>query len=367
MYTAILVLFLAVIPVPVSAETLGEAEHEESSGRFSVSIYQDNDAGWQQQYKRTDRYYTHGIGVSITHTPLWAEGLADILPSNRYAGNSSTPSPTPPSDSDRKGGKTGRTGASYIIAHKMFTPENLSESELLPDDRPYAGYLYFGSAWQHAGANFLHHIQIDIGLVGPITRASFLQKRIHDNYGGGIPQGWKHQLSNEPTVQLWLQQKWRYSFPIYSTANATAGIGFQVIPGARVGMGTVHRRFEADGIVRLGVNLPDDFGPASLSDPRSAIAIAHHVFGSYLFFRLTGSMVAHNLLVEGNTFESSHGLDSRPMTAKSQAGITLSMKLGRIFCEASYSYTVETPEFYGQKENHMYASANLSFSLPCKR
>ena len=92
----------------------------------------------------------------------------------------------------------------------MYTPEDLSEVDVISHDRPYAGYGYLGTALFRGGTRHRDRIQIDAGAVGPITGAGEIQAWSHEMWGGAEPLGWHNQLSNEPALQLHLERVYRF-------------------------------------------------------------------------------------------------------------------------------------------------------------
>jgi len=59
----------------------------------------------------------------------------------------------------------------------MYTPENKTRTDVIPDDRPYAGLLYLGLAWnrrihpQAASYEMLDVRELTLGVIGPWSLA----------------------------------------------------------------------------------------------------------------------------------------------------------------------------------------------------
>ena len=73
-----------------------------------------------------------------------------------------------------------------------FTPTDLSDPEVRPADRPYAGTFYLGArarrgAWTYDGL---------LGLIGPAALGEEQQSGIHRAIEDEIPMGWRHQIRN---------------------------------------------------------------------------------------------------------------------------------------------------------------------------
>ena len=81
----------------------------------------------------TDRHFTHGTRIECLTEPIsWITSAADKLPwftSER---------------AQERPGDPLQARASFSIGQSIYTPEDTSATELIEDDRPYAGWLYAG-------------------------------------------------------------------------------------------------------------------------------------------------------------------------------------------------------------------------------
>lgn len=90
----------------------------------------------------------------------------------------------------------------FSIGQKIFTPDDIQRRGLVENDRPYAGWLYFGSAFHNKNARLLDTFEIQLGVVGPAALAEKTQNFVHDLRGIDEARGWDNQLHNEPGVLL---------------------------------------------------------------------------------------------------------------------------------------------------------------------
>ena len=321
--------FLPFLLLPGPSVAADEGEGREA---FSLGYHQENDGPWLNRINGTDRYYTHGIAISVTHRPEWGRDLAELVPF---------------------GGETVRSGVGYLIAHEMYTPEDLEEDDLITDDHPAAGYAYLGVTHQRASSNTLDRLQFDIGAVGPITQAERIQTYAHENWGGRDPRGWRHQLENEPTLQLWLERKWRF--------GAGEVFGIQLLPELGLGFGTVVRQVRLGSTVRIGFNLPDDFGSAGFGSPREATAEPERGLGIFGFAGAAARAVAHNKLISGN---GEAGVTTETFVGDLSLGGGVVLRIGSWSAEAHYAHVVASPEFEGQIDPHRYGSATFAIGGP---
>lgn len=306
---------------------------------FSVAFFWENDGSILKRNNATDRHYTNGNAVTFAHRPDWAEAFADIA---------------------TLGEAFDRTAAGYILGHMIFTPEDISATQLIRNDRPYAGYLFAGVYVQRANDNTFDHAQLDLGLVGPSSYAEHFQKDIHDFLDLDEPKGWDNQLEDEPTAQLTLRRKWRQD-----PASVRWGgheWSHQLIPQVELAVGSIYRHVAAGVTWRIGHNLPDDFGPGRLADVADATGGPTQRWGAYGFLRAAGKISEHNLFLEGNSFKDSHGVDGNTLVGEVQVGVAAHYRYRGWNIQTNYSQTFISEEFDGQDGSDAYGALMLAAS-----
>src|SRR5215510_4610350 len=117
-----------VLLASVLAGTPAEAEWRNQGP--VLTLVEENDL-----FVDTDRHYTQGFKLSF----LQAD---DVVPDILMRLSSLIP---------RAGFGEGATKFGYQLGQSIFTPANLRASDLLKDDRPYAGWLYTGLILQRRG------------------------------------------------------------------------------------------------------------------------------------------------------------------------------------------------------------------------
>ncbi len=152
-----------------------------------------------------------------------------------------------------------RLHASLAVGHNLYTPEDISTTELVTDDRPYAGWLHVDLGLVGQVDDVLRTMQLSFGMVGPAAKGEEFQKWIHKVIDSPEPMGWDNQLNNEPTMMLLFEQKWRNVF----SPGFFRGLGLDVdlSPHGSVALGNVFTYGGVGGTVRLGQGLERDFGP----------------------------------------------------------------------------------------------------------
>lgn len=315
------------------------ADGDSNTSPVRLSIYIENDSGYVKPNGSSDRYYTSGVRIVIDHQPDWAtsaSGFIDQLFSLPGEGTTST-------------------SAGYSIGHHIYTPDDLSRSDLITTDRPYAGWLYGSVHLQRTNKSTLDHFELQLGVVGPSSQGASIQKWVHKHFSGDRPFGWDNQLGDEVGVNFIYRRKWKIVLHDRSDWSA------ELIPQAGFAVGTVNRHIDAAATIRFGVNLPDDFGPGRLED----LAGGTHLKGQrkskwslYGFVRVSGRWVNYNIFIDGNSFRSGHGVAREDWVADVQAGIVF--RYGRF--EFAYSQVFITQEFKTQDGGHDFGTITLSYT-----
>jgi len=84
---------------------------------------------------------------------------------------------------------------SFAIAQQIYTPEDISSNELVPNDRPYAGWLYGAMGLHQSTSTELDSFTVQIGFVGEASGAEFIQVNAHTLFDNEVPKGWTNQLN----------------------------------------------------------------------------------------------------------------------------------------------------------------------------
>ncbi len=287
-----------------------------------------------------DRYYTNGMELSwmvVGEPPAWLNGLSKIFPAYR------------------KG--RGVNAVNYSIGHKMFTPDDVYSTVLVPDEQPYAGYLYasFGllshitGGEVDSGAN----LEFTFGVIGPSAYGEEVQNSYHRLIGVEESLGWEYQLKNEPILGVSYSRMWRIVQPV------TESLEFGMTPHFTVTGGNAYT-FLAGGVMfRLGTNLKTDIGPPTIRPgfPGGAYFGGKHEMNWYLFAGTESRLVLVNIFLDGNTFEESHSVEKEYIVGDFQFGIVFHFKRARI----SIANMFRTKEYVGQKAETHYGAINISF------
>jgi len=291
----------------------------------------------------TDRHFTHGTRIECLTRPIkWITDAADRLP--WFSSERALNYPKAPI----------KARASLSIGQNIYTPEKTGVTHLVPEDRPYAGWLYLGFGLvANQGSKRYDKLQLEIGIVGPRSFAEEAQSYWHSLFGLHVPKGWDNQLDNEPGAVIYYEQARRFDIQ-----DAILGLEFDVIPHFGGSLGNVFTYAAAGLTVRLGSDLDQDFGPPRIrpSLPGGGYFRPQRGFNWYLFAGLEGRAVLRNIFLDGNTFSHSHSVDKKPFVSDFQAGLTVQWARFRL----SYTQIFRTKEFDGQQSADIFGSLSLA-------
>lgn len=241
-----------------------------------------------------------------------------------------------------------------VLGQNMFTPRDIAIAAADPDDRPYAGFLYTGLALQRAQSDTLDTAELDLGVVGPDSKAKEAQTIVHEIKGVSLPRGWAHQLTTRWSAQLSLQRRWRIG-----RVNVLGWIPFDSVPHAGAVVGNVHDEINMGNTIRLGIGgLPEDFGADYIVTPAPSIA-GRSAYAATLFARVDGRIVAYNSFLDRERPGGTPKVEREAVVADIALGATLRIRTARLV----FSQLWRTTEFKTQIRPHKYASLSLSLSL----
>lgn len=243
------------------------------------------------------------------------------------------------------------------LGQAMYTPTDLHRRDLIQEDRPYAGWLYLGLAYNARNAHQMDSTEIDVGVVGPASLAEQAQDFVHRVRGFERFQGWGNQLHNELGIQIVRERKNK----VFVSANR-AGPQFDLITHYGASLGNVKTYLNGGVELRFG-HLPDDFGTASIRPAADSNAPLENnqvrrlnSNGMHVFLALDARAVARDIFLDGNTFGSSHSVPKKHLVGDAALGLSWQWPGGKV----SYAQYIRSKEFEGQPRRHGYGSLTLS-------
>lgn len=292
-----------------------------------------------------DKYYTNGARLT------WFNAKTDVPPVIDDAANA-----LPGFDLNET------TGTYFTIGQNLYTPSVITQREALPDDRPWAAWLYGSIGLTTLTEDHVDDLELTLGVVGPEALGEQTQKFIHRHVTDSpMPKGWRNQLDFEPGVIFSWQRRW----PRGPNGNWSVDFGhdfrLNAEPNVNLSLGNIY--------TYAGTGLMLTFGPhqGTLQDtpPRVKPALSgtgyfdtgESKFGWYLFGGVDGRAVARNIFLDGNSFEDdSPSVDKNIFVGDAMAGIAFTLYDYRL----SYTANYRTKEFDEQKDDTVFGSITLT-------
>lgn len=309
-----------------------------------LAITEENDSLSNPFGPHTDRHYTQGLKVTLFGGDDFATNatarLNNLLPAWGY---------------QPQAGDLGW----IILGQNIYTPNDLTNSAPIKTDRPYAGWLYTGAIYQRRGEYApnlatMENFEVNLGMVGPDSIAEEAQKTVHRWwFPNDVPTGWGNQIKNEPGLVLKYERLWRLS-PTTNTAQYV-----DVIPRVGGDLGNVFTFATGGAMLRLGCNLPPDFGMQITDSPGSVnggLTRPTPWFFGYVFGALDGRAVGHDITLDGNSFEKSASIQKNILVADVSWGVALQFFR---HVEVTYTHIIRTEEFHGQDGNDIFGSITV--------
>jgi len=329
-YAVVCVLWVAALIV---SSTKAQAEEPDKDPPVQIMLLWENDSSFISPLNPNDRYYTNGIRINLAFKPACLTDVLAALPFNPAGSGNTTDL---------------ETALGVSVGQSIFTPGDLKRSDLIENDRPYAGWLYGGVYVQRAPDTVLDPLEFVLGTTGQSALADETQKYIHETFDAIEPQGWRNQLADELGFNITYTRKWK--LPVIGKPGRGGAV--ELIPQAGMTLGTINRQFDAAATLRGGWNLPHDFGPGRISDTPAATHIHRKSYspGIYGYVRFGGRVVEHNTFIQGNTFRDSHGVDIEPLVGDFEGGFAAQVSLfGHDTLQAGWAHVVTTEQFKSQR------------------
>ena len=330
---------IAFVGVLITAPALAQDTRPESAPAAVTIQYENDMIG-----AATDKHYTSGVRASFVADPSWGWVYDSAKWVSKFMPEAFT-------------GKDPVMTYTASLGQSLYTPEDIRETNVITDDRPYAGWTYgtVGAVADDWKSDTLHQISLDVGFIGPFSLGEETQTFVHKVIDSPKPKGWDHQLKTELGLQL--------NYGVQKRFGTETGLPFfdeiDVVPHATFALGNVFTYGAMGGTVRIGTGLDVDYGPPRIrpSLPGSGLVRKRDVAGFYLFAGLEGRGVARNIFLDGNTFAESHDVKRIPWVTDAQAGIAATYGPVR----ASFTYIWRSPEFEGQRGGDQFSAFSVSY------
>ncbi|WND02452.1 lipid A deacylase LpxR family protein [Temperatibacter marinus] len=292
-----------------------------------------------------DKDYTQGVRLGLTIRDRTDLPFHSLLKDLHMIGEADD-------DSNRKVHVTYQA----FLGQNIYTPTDITKSHLLVNDRPYAGYLYFGSNITRQKGRHLESLELDVGVIGPLSGAKQVQTTWHTLIDTREPEGWDNQLSNEPALTVIYTRA--VNMPLLAKKSGEIGVGMDITPHGTLALGTVYTHVSVGGTLRIGTGLeremmsPNRIQP---SQPGSDI-FSGKGMDFYTFIGIEGRAVARNAFLDGNVFSESHRIDKKRFVGEFSIGFVGFTESWRL----SYTHVFRSREFVNQRKGDFFGSVSLT-------
>ncbi|MEA1890565.1 MAG: lipid A deacylase LpxR family protein [Pseudomonadota bacterium] len=255
--------------------------------------------------------------------------------------------------------------AGIAIGQVMQTSTDLSRSDLIEDDVPYAGALTVQATWYAFNDDQFRGFQTTVGVVGPASLAEQTQKFVHNLIDSDDPKGWDNQLSNEPVINF----NYMYKRKLWRTGSPPS-LSFDTSACGNVVLGNMFTQALASLEMRFGHNMPSGF--VYVIDPigysmqyDAALAPANPAKASYYgSLVLRGVAVAHNIFLDGNTFKDSHSVPKEPLVGQLILGLHYERPTWSVHSNIVYTTdTVDTSQVTAAEGNEMFGNVIIEWRI----
>jgi lipid A 3-O-deacylase len=289
----------------------------------------ENDSLYHTYYDGEDSDYTEGLRFDLSWQPPAARRWADKLP---FA----------------EGFRDPRAAIGVTLGQNLYTPDDLGNPNLNLSDHPYGAWLYGGFYLQRTDAHKRDHIELDVGVSGEWAAGEPTQKFIHRLIDSPNPKGWDHQIGEEVGANLVANRSWK--FALWERGEWKA----EALPYAGAVAGTINLNASGGAVLRIGYDLPEDFGVTRIGFLSDQTAASGHGLGVYLFGRVGGRVVGHDTFLDGSLFrDDDPSVGHRPLVGEAQLGFAVRIT---DWLDIHYSQTWWTAEYDRQGHGQHFAA-----------
>ena len=183
---------------------------------------------------------------------------------------------------------------SFHVGQQFYTPDEISESEIISNDRPYAGWAYVGGTWRVSSEVQSAQTDVYVGATGRWSFAEEVQTGWHDK--DNLPQGWAHQIDGRFGVIIGHSRRW---VPV--ELDWRKGRWFELVPYIGGTAGTIVDDVYAGLRVKVGWNILLEWLETGIG-PRIPTREAGNL-EVYGIFDVQGRLVGYNAFLDSKRHE----------------------------------------------------------------
>jgi len=272
----------------------------------------------------TDRYYTGGVALEWVSPWLKKSPVNKLLVQPVF----------------------GHTKYGITLIHNSYTPVDITRTDILFGDRPFAACLLLES-FQITTATEKHRrisVALSTGIIGQGAGSEVLQTFIHRHFTrtSPVPKGWHNQINND----IILNYEINYEKQLFSYAKLLS-----IDVNARARAGTLSNKAGTGATIIFG-HLYNPF----------LIARGHH-FQAYVYDHAEVSIVAYDATMQGGLFDR-----SSPYTIKQSDISTITFQNRFGFVTDFRGFRIEFFRSFLTREfrtgnNHHWGGFQFTFAL----
>lgn len=205
------------------------------------------------------------------------------------------------------------------LGQLIFTPRDITRAEAQPEDRPWAGYLYYEKQYSFLSTDqrTITTIAGQIGATGPLSLAEDAQKTFHDLFDRPRPLGWHNQIGGSLAVMVSAEKRTARESLSF---DLPGGVRFNTASYWRLAAGTVQTYAAAGLAVVIGKDLPLVSPPppgignrvaAKSAVPARSLSCLAGWLQCTGFASVEGKLVAYNVFLDGRPFRDDPDVDKR--------------------------------------------------------
>jgi len=216
-----------------------------------------------------------------------------------------------------------------MFGQNFYTPHDITVTQVLEGERPYAAWLYGGFAGRISRPTRLTSVELQIGTTGKAALGEKVQTWFHSLPGTNspIPKGWRNQVKPVPGV-IGLVATWDDRFALQAKTQGTSPyIYADAIPYYRLTVGNVQTNGVVGTALRLGYNI-QGWGTDKIAPTIRARADApkpgdERHFILYGFAGVEARAVAWNALLQHETYTPRQPLSISRIVSDVEAGFEI--------------------------------------------
>lgn len=119
---------------------------------------------------------------------------------------------------------------SIALNHRIYTPDNIWQTDVEQFDRPYAGQISVTGALAYYDERSAVEYALEAGVMGKASLAEPIQRSWHTVFGMGLPRGWDYQMNDAPILNGYFKYAHLLlrmgNLQLLSESNVAAGTDF---------------------------------------------------------------------------------------------------------------------------------------------